>query len=291
MGSGVAKGANPDILIINHSTAFDVTVDSSLKSSQSSLSSVEREKRKNKMMFSMPEGDAVAMPDVEDVSKKTKDVAAPTAAPASQAEKKIVQKLTEEQVLTKAQEIITRLLSTVDYRTTDCATDMTFLRKYSAHSSDNDRRVRYFDKLTDMGVTSLFERVWSNHFADSFTDEGENELWNNMKCILIVMWNGTDRSKKLCQSVVDQKTYLPILKWLKDPKLEPEKTNGVRQSYTVKGFFGVIHNTLSQCDTRHAFREAGIVQTLKPFLHSPNLMVSILSFLSFLKLKVVPKYF
>ena len=168
---------------------------------------------------------------------------------------------------------MSRLSSSKDYSTTSCATDMTFLGKYSAHSFDNDRWVRYFDKLTELGVASLFEKVWSTHFLDSFTDESEKELWNNMRCILIVMWNRTDRSKKLCQSVLDQKTDVSILNWLKDPKLELDKSDGTRESYTVKGFFGIVHNTQARCDARHVFREAGIVQALKPFLQSPDLLV------------------
>ena len=260
----------PDILVINHSASFDLAVDSSPRSSLRSLNSSSREKRRDKIMFAAPEGKTAEMPDVEEVNKKNTDNNLP---PATEAQKKIVQKLTEEQVLAKVEEIMPRLSSTKDYSTTSCATDMTFLRKYSAHSTDNDRRVRYFDKLSELGVASLFEKVWSTHFLDSFTDESEKELWNNMKCILIVMWNGTDRSNQLCQSVLDQKTYISILNWLKDPKLEPDKSDGTRESYTVKGLFGVVHNTLAQCDARHVFREAGIVQALKPFLQSPNLMV------------------
>ena len=270
MGSGIAKGRTPDILIINHSASFDSAVEFSPRGSLRSLNSSAREKRRDKMFFATPDDKTAEMPDVEEVNKKNTGGDLP---PTTEAQKKIVQKLTEEQVLTKVGEIMQRLSSTKDYSTTSCATDMTFLRKYSAHSTDNDRRVRYFDKLTELGVAPLFEKVWSTHFLDSFTDESEKELWNNMKCILIVMWNGTDRSKKLCQSVLDQKTYISILNWLKDPKLKPDKSDGIRESYTVKGLFGVVHNTLAQCDARHVFREAGIVQALIPFLRSPNLMV------------------
>ena len=96
-----------------------------------------------------------------------------------------------------------------------------------------------------------------------------------MKSILLVMWNGTDRSRNLCQEVLDNKTYLSIIKWLNDPKLAAEKTKGVHRSYTVKGLYGIIHNTLANSDARLLYREAGMVQVLKPFLQAPNLMVSL----------------
>ena len=278
MGSGVAKGEQPDILVITHSESFDLTADST-KNSQNSINFAAREKGRDKMMSAAPYNKA-DMPDVENVNKdeisREKNITQEDNKEKTQTEKTIVRKLTEDEVLAKVGEIVPRLKCTKNYGTTECATDMTFLRKYSAHSTDNDRRVRYFNKLADLGIAQVFQKVWTTHFTDLFTNDNENELWNNMKCILIVMWNGTDRSKNLCQSVLDNNTCQSIVKWLKDPKVAPDKTNGTRESYTVKGFFGVIHNTLAQCDARHTFREVGVVQAMIPFLQSPNLMVSFL---------------
>lgn len=265
MGSGIAKGAKPDVLVINHDEpgSFDLTVNSSVRNSQTSLNSTARNKRRDKMMSAEPTN-VNGMPDVENTSEKESEK---TGKDAPSEEKKVVQKLTKEEILAKAEEIMPRLLNLNDYKTTDCAGDLAFLRKYS---------ITYPSRFAEMGLTSVFERIWRTHMVDPFEDEAEKDLWNNMKCILIVMWNGTDRSEKLCQTVCDKKTYEMIIKWLKDPKLAPEMTSKTRESYAVKGLFGIIHNTLVHCDARHIFREAGIVQTLKSFFESPNLMVIIL---------------
>lgn len=215
--------------------------------------------------------DASSLPDVESVEQEITEIEnemdeVERETPPEGA-KKSIKKKTEEEVTAKAEIVMPRLLSLTDYNTEDCAKDFVFLKKYAAHSTNNARRVRYFDKLADLELTALFERVWTTHFTDPFTEKSELKLWNNMKSILLVMWNGTDRSKKLCQAVINNKTYLPIIKWLKDPKISAEKAASIRVSYTIKGFFGIIHNSLAHLDeTRQLCREAGIVQALKPFL-------------------------
>ncbi len=183
-------------------------------------------------------------------------------------------KLSEEEVLQKLDEVIARLHTMTSYNSKECAADLTFLRKYSAHNSgDNDRRIRYFDALAERGVTKIFLKIWAELFPLDFVSEEQSATWNNMKCILIVMWNGTDRSKKLCQMVLNDKVGQYAINLLRDSKIGPEKTDGLRTGYTVKGLYGILHNTLQYCDARHTFREAGIVDVLKPYLESPNLMV------------------
>ena len=166
--------------------------------------------------------------------------------------KKAVKKLTEEEVLAKAEEVVPSLLSCDDYSTIESVKGVSFLRKYAISSATNTnaRRVRYFDKLAELGATSLFEKIWKTQFVDSFPDNVAEEAWKNMKDILLVMWNGTDRSTKLAQTVLDTKTHLYVIKWLRDPKLKPDSpfSKNAKVHYTIKGLFGIVHNTLANCD-------------------------------------------
>ncbi len=222
-------------------------------------------------MMSAP---ASTLPDVEeneaDPSRKETKLSGVNA---QESTKSPAPKLTEEQVLAKAKEIVSRLFNIEDYSVDSCAADLLFLRKRASYSSDNERRVRYFDCLAGLKVASLFEKMWKRHFSDFASNPCENQLWKNLVCIMVVMWNGTDRSKKLCESVAEDKIYVSVINWLRDPALSPEKSGGKCEGYAIRGFFGVIHNTLAAYDARHLFREAGVVGALKPFLQSPNLMV------------------
>ena len=191
--------------------------------------------------------------------------------------KKVVKKLTEEEVLARAEEVVPKLLSwTDDYSAKECVKDISFLRKYSVTSATNQRRVRYFDKLCELGITTLFEKIWKTHFTDAFPDDIGEDLWKCMRNILLVMWNGTDRSIKLSQSVLDNKTYLSVINWLNHPKIMPERTNdnSIKKQYAIKGLFGIIHNTLLNCDARPVYRDAGMIDVMKPFLEAPYLIVS-----------------
>ena len=191
--------------------------------------------------------------------------------------KKVVKKLTEEEVLTRVEEVVPKLLSwTDDYSTKECVKDILFLRKYSVTSATNQRRVRYFDKLCELGITTLFEKIWKTNFTDAFPDDIEEDLWKCMRGILLVMWNGTDRSTKLSQSVLDNTTYFSVISWLTHPNIMPDRTNGntVKKQYAIKGLFGIIHNTLRNCDARPVYRDAGLIDVMKPFLEAPYLIVS-----------------
>ncbi len=221
------------------------------------------------------------LPDVENVDVDKKTIAVPGVKTSTNNMKPLEPKkppdpkLTEEEVSIKVKEIMPRLLRRKEYISVDAESDLTFLRKHSAHSFDNERRVRYFDLVAQLDVSNLFLKIWDTHFAEFFRDKPDKSSpWSSMRNILIVMWNGTDRSKKLCEKVLESKLYTSVISWLSDPLLSPDKTEAVAESYAVKGLFGIAHNTLARCDARHFFREAGIVDAVTPFLKSPNLMVN-----------------
>ena len=276
------NGVTRNVITVSKVETSDLGVKSSSRVSQRSGSASRRTSLIHSMSGAL--SNTGSLPDVESInredtgtgenSEQDEEKLEEKQDGAPQTEKKVVKKLTEEQVIARIEDIVPRLLSIDDYRAAaDCTKAFSFLKRHSAHSSNNARRVRYFDKLAELGITPLFEKVWTTHFTESFPNELGEELWNNMKGILLVIWNGTDRSKNLAQTVLENRTYLTIIKWLSDPKLAPEKTKGVHRSYTVKGLFGIIHNTLANCDARPIYREAGMVQALIPFLQAPNLMV------------------
>ena len=185
------------------------------------------------------------------------------------------------QELAKLKEIearVERLKSINDYRTREFGKDLVPLKILGIYFSKNDSKFWYFDKLSDLGIISVFEKVWTKHFTDYFMDESENDLQNNMRHILGMMVDGTDSSKKLCEAMLDHKTHDLIMKWITDPKLAPDKTDEISNTLehdTVDSIFSVIYNISMKCDARQIFREAGVVQALIPFLQSPDLMVSI----------------
>ena len=67
-----------------------------------------------------------------------------------------------------------------------------------------------------------------------------------------------------------------MINWLNHPKIMPERTNdnSVKKQYAIKGLFGIIHNTLLNCDARPVYRDAGMIDVMKPFLEAPYLIVS-----------------
>ncbi len=275
MGCGSSVSAHADILVVDHNkeAPFSSTNSSypngylkSISQSQVSLRSRKSKMESAEPLDTSPEKRSSEFAPVEPSNPEEMQ---------TELKRAPAKRFTEEEVLQKLDEVIPRLHAMTSYNSKECAADLTFLRKYSAHSDDNDRRVRYFDTLAERGITKIFLKIWTELFPLDFVSEEQSATWNNMKCILIVMWNGTDRSQKLCQKVLDDKVGQYSISLLQDSKIGPEKTDGLRTGYTVKGLYGILHNTLQYCDARHTFREAGVVDVLKQYLDSPNLMVSL----------------
>ena len=127
-------------VILNVKTANPIELpDLEVKSSSSARQRSGSASKRTTIHSTMSGGSSTSLPDVESISRENtvsgenseheeKQDEAP------QPQKKVVKKLTEEQVTARIEEIVPRLSSSDDYCTAECTRAFNFLRRHSGHS-------------------------------------------------------------------------------------------------------------------------------------------------------------
>lgn len=189
----------------------------------------------------------------------------------------VKQKLTPDEIKEKLQATLERLNDTTDYVSEQSIADFLYLNKrFSSITRSEDRTINMH--CLKFGIVDLCLKVWKFFFENSdFLDPKDTVTWNVMKRVLVILWNGTDRYVEICQRIIEVDAHRYCLEIIQNPKIvgkgEEEPTD--RQIYTIKGFFGVLHNILASLGepARMAFRDLGAVEALRGQLNNPNTMV------------------
>ena len=189
-----------------------------------------------------------------------------------------------EEIIERLTATITRLKEASDFLTEESASDFFYLNKrFSSITHSEDRKINLCS--LELGVVELCMKVLRESFEKDFLGPEGDTLWNVMKRALVLLWNGSDRYKEICERLLKIEAHLFLLDVVQHPKIAEESNDlkmGTRQIYIIKGVFGVIHNMLMHLGEagRTTFRQLGTVEILKSQLQSRNTMIKVKAFIN-----------
>ncbi len=196
--------------------------------------------------------------------------------PIQETEKKAkpeIPKLTEEEVIAKLIFMIPTLLKATDYSIKQNSDDIVFIRK-NLFPKDRDKRKKLVDIVVPLGLEDLFPRVLKQFFHLDFLLAEFTAQWTVMKNCLVIFWNGTDISSKLCELLIEKGIHGYILELLRDSRICQKELSNKSGVYFVKGLMGICHNILQQDDVARGYlREKGCIDTFKNYMDVSNTMI------------------
>lgn len=156
----------------------------------------------------------------------------------------------------------------------ECAVDETMKEVVSTVKTVKEKKTMYADKLADENMPEIFRKIWLKYFTDKVKLE-DVHYKKYLYPSLVAIWNGTDRSLKMCHKCLSTLLYLDILCFLRSAPIKPEtmlaaETN---ESHIVRGLTGILHNLVRTVEIRQELREGGAVDIMRSYLSSANLMI------------------
>lgn len=117
-------------------------------------------------------------------------------------------------------------------------------------------------------------RIWQSLSSVEYLLPENNQSFRNLQIVLSVVWNCTDKSAQLCESLVRGAVVHSMLSELAEAKLVQSDLSDENRVYLVKAYLGVLHNIVRLCpDSRKIFRTANAVGILRLYLDRPQGLV------------------
>ena len=109
------------------------------------------------------------------------------------------------------------------------------------------------DVVIECNLISLFTKIYSKCFHLDWSGPDGTDNVTSTYLVAGAMWNATDRSKVLCENVVDTGLSRNLLKYLNDPKVHPDRLNATGIRICVRPLLSILHNVVQVGSYDHLF--------------------------------------
>lgn len=177
--------------------------------------------------------------------------------------------------------ILQLLLTRENYTCVDGRIELKFVRKMTRYSPDVVLNRRIVDKIIKLGIAHVFVRVWKSvNSVDFMNYDKYSCAFKNLQTALSIIWNCTDKSSQLCESLIKTHVLHDLIAELGSEKLSGSDLRNENNLYLVKAYLGILHNIVRLCtDSRRTFRSANSVKILQWYLNSSNDLIKTKSYL------------
>jgi hypothetical protein len=158
------------------------------------------------------------------------------------------------------------LLKIDNFTSADVTDDLKFIQRQTRYGADVVLNRRVVDHIVRAGIAHVYLRLWRNMQTCNYVDD--TVAFTNLQTALSIIWNCTDKSVSLCDSLARASVVNQMLTELEHSWLvEADLTADLDLHYLVKAYLGVLHNMVRLCvDIRRVFRAAGSVGILRLYL-------------------------
>jgi len=155
--------------------------------------------------------------------------------------------------------------------------DLEFIQQHTRYSSDVALQRRIVERIVRSGIAHVYLRVWQTILAASndYLSPENIDSFRMLQTALSIIWNCTDKSVTLCESLVRVAVVNLFLSELASPSLfDADLDVDDSRRYLVKAYLGVLHNIVRLCpDSRKIYRSANAVPVLQAYLDLPQGLV------------------
>ena len=159
--------------------------------------------------------------------------------------------------------------------------ELKFIRRTTKYSPDVVLNKRIIDKIIKFGIAHVFVRVWKSANTVDFMDYSkQGSAFKNLQTALSIVWNCTDKSPQLCESLIKTHVLHDFIQELESEKISGADLKIDNNLYLLKAYLGILHNIARLCsESRKIFRSAKAVKVLQWYLHSSNDLIKIKAYL------------
>lgn len=178
------------------------------------------------------------------------------------------------------EEKIQRLLKRQSFISTEPWFDLVFIQQQTCYSPDIVFNRRIIDHIVKCGIAHLFLRMWQSLSSVEYLLPDNVHALRNLRLVLSIVWNCTDKSSQLCESLVRGAAVHSMLSELAGAQLSLSNLGDKNRACLVRAYLGILHNIVHLCpDSRGIFRSARAVDILQPYLDQPPSLVRTKAFL------------
>ena len=153
-----------------------------------------------------------------------------------------------------------------DFTTGETRADLKFVQRQTRYNPDVVLNRRIVEKIVKFGIAHVFLRAWECINTTDYLSPEKDIVFKNLQTILSVIWNCTDKSPQLCDSLIRCGVVQLFTSELKTEKLACFDLTE-NSLYLVKAYLGILHNLLRHChDSRKIFRAANAVDVLQLYI-------------------------
>ena len=109
-------------------------------------------------------------------------------------------------------------------------------------SSINGAKV--IDVVVQCDLISLFADIYAKCFHVDWSGKDGKQNVASMDLVAIALLDGTDKSSALCKQTVDKRLPRVILKYLSDPKTQPDQLKEENIKRLHRHVLGILHNVV-----------------------------------------------
>ncbi len=161
-----------------------------------------------------------------------------------------------------------------NFQTAECRPHLKFVQRQTTYNPDIILNKRIVEQIVRIGVAHVFLKVWKSVSEIDFFDPKNAVAFKNLQRALSIIWNCTDKSPSLCDSLGRCGVIQLLLSELENARLCQSDLSHENHLYLVKAFMGILHNLVRLCpDTRRLFRTSNAVTTLRQYLKRPQGLV------------------
>lgn len=158
------------------------------------------------------------------------------------------------------------MLKKVDFTSGDARCDLKFVQRQTRYSADVLLNRRVVDKIVKLGIAHVYLSVWKSVNKVDYLKPERAIVFKNLQTILSVIWNCTDKSAQLCDSLVRCGVIQLCITELSTNKLANLDLSE-NTLYLIKAYLGILHNIIRHSsDSRRLFRSAKAVTVLQLYL-------------------------
>ena len=155
-----------------------------------------------------------------------------------------------------------------------------FIQRQTRYNPDIILNKRLTEKIVKLGIAHVLLRVWGAVSKVEYLLNENVLAFKNLQTILSIIWNCSDKSATLCDSLSRCGIIQLFLSELHSDKLRSSDLSNDNYLYLVKAYLGVLHNIIRMCsDSRRLFRSANAVTILQIYLHRPQSLVKTKAYL------------
>jgi len=165
------------------------------------------------------------------------------------------------------------LLTFDDFSSANATADLRFVQSQTRYSSDVVLNRRIVERIVRCGIAHVYLRAWQSLSTVDYVADAT--AFTNLQLVLSIIWNCTDKSVSLCDSLARAAVANHMLTELANTRLlDADLTDDPDCHYLVKAYLGILHNMVRMCvDSRQVFRSAGAVAVLQQYLQRPQGLV------------------